>query len=75
MSEEKTRRITFSFDERSYEDLSKMVKQERFTSMERCCGARHHSCFPKPEPTGIEEVVIRNPETGQERILIVPTYE
>jgi hypothetical protein len=73
----KTRRVTFSFGDVSHEDLSKMVKQGGFTGMEKPQNSfiHHHLCFPKPEPTGEKEIIVRNPETGEERIIVVPTFE
>lgn len=61
----KTRRVVFSFDDRSLESLSKMTAQGRVQS-----GVTHRP-FP-PEPVAFKEIEVRNPETGETRIIVVP---
>jgi hypothetical protein len=51
----KTRRVVFSFDERSLESLEKLAEQGRVSSM--------------------TEVVVRNPGTNEERVLVIPKLQ
>lgn len=61
----KTQRVVFSFDDRSLESLSKMTAQGRGQS-----GVTHR--LLPPTPAGFKEVEVRNPETGETRIIVVP---
>jgi hypothetical protein len=49
----KTRRVVFSFDERSYDSLEQIKERGRYGSL--------------------VETVVRNPETGEERVMVIPT--
>jgi hypothetical protein len=50
----KSRRVVFSFDERSLESLEKLTQQGRFSST---------------------EILVRNPDTKEERVLVIPTLQ
>jgi hypothetical protein len=68
---EKTKQPVFSFDDRAFESVEKMGRQGRFNQPCRHPGG----CFPAPVATGYKEVAVTNPETGESRVIIIPTYD
>jgi Arc/MetJ-type ribon-helix-helix transcriptional regulator len=73
----KTRRVVFSFDERSLESLEKLTEQGRFSSMadtvrESLTVSR---ALQSQANQGYTEVLVRNPETNEERVLVIPTMQ
>lgn len=73
----KTRRVVFSFDERSLDSLQKIREQGRFASMGEA--VRESLQISKALQTqanqGFSEIVVRNPETKQERVLVIPSLQ
>jgi len=72
----KSRRVVFSFDERSLESLQKLTEQGRYSSMadtvrESLQVAR---ALQSQAGQGFTEVLVRNPETNEERVLVIPTF-
>lgn len=56
------KRVEFSFDDRSLESLSKMVRQGR-------------APLPMPKDAGeyvYKEIEVTNPETGETRVIVIP---
>lgn len=53
-------KIVFSFDERSYESLDKMIEQGRHPSGSSTC------------PSDYKEIPVTNSETGETRIIVIP---
>lgn len=56
----KKQKIVFSFDERSYEPLEKLIEQGR---------------YPTNQSTNLsdyKEIPVTNPETGETRIIVIP---
>jgi hypothetical protein len=62
----KHRRVVFSFDDRSLESLRKMTEQ----------GSPHPTCphctFKTLPADAYREVTVKNPETGKERVIVIP---
>ena len=71
----KTKRVVFSFDERSLASLEDLTKQGRFSSMaETVRGSLQISrALQLQAEQGFSEVILRNPETKEERIIVIPT--
>jgi prolyl-tRNA editing enzyme YbaK/EbsC (Cys-tRNA(Pro) deacylase) len=68
------KRLVFTFDERSLESLEKIKSQGRFSSL--ADAVRQSLQISKALQTqgqqGFKEVVVRNPETKEERVLVIP---
>lgn len=73
----KTRRVVFSFDERSLESLEKLTEQGRFASMADTVreSLQISRALQAQAQQGYTEVIVRNPETDEERVLVIPTLQ
>ena len=69
-----SKRVVFSFDERSYDSLEQMKKEGRFATLAEAVrqALRVSRAFQSQGKQGFTEVVVRNPETGDERVLVIP---
>lgn len=70
----KTQRVVFSFDERSLETLQKIRDQGRFSSMGEAVreSLQISRALQSQASQGFSEIIVRNPETNQERVIVVP---
>lgn len=71
------RRVVFSFDERSLESLQKIKEQGRFSSLG---GAVRESlqisnALHSQASQGFHEIVVRNPKTDEERVIVIPALQ
>lgn len=73
----KTRRVVFSFDERSLESLQQLTEQGRFSSMADTVrdSLQISRALQSQAGRGFTEVLVRNPETNEERVLVIPTLQ
>jgi hypothetical protein len=73
----KTRRVVFSFDERSLESLKQITEQGRFSSMADTVrdSLQISRALQSQAGRGFTEVIVRNPETKEERVLVIPTLQ
>ena len=73
----KTRRVVFSFDERSLESLQKLQEQGRFASMADTVreSLQVSRALQTQAQHGYTEVIVRNPETNEERVLVIPNLQ
>src|SRR6266508_2372573 len=71
----KTRRVVFSFHERSLESLQKITEQGRFASLADTVreSLQISRALQTQAQQGFTEVIVRNPETDEERVLLIPT--
>ena len=71
----KTRRVVFSFDERSFESLQKIREQGRFASMGEAVreSLQINKALQSQATQGFSEIVVRNPETREERVIVIPS--
>jgi Arc/MetJ-type ribon-helix-helix transcriptional regulator len=71
----KTKRVVFSFDERSLASLEDLTKQGRFPSMAETVrdSLQISRALQLQAEQGFSEVVLRNPETKEERVIVIPT--
>ena len=69
-----SKRVVFSFDDRSYDSLEQMKKEGRFGTLAETVrqALRVSRAFQTQGKQGFTEVVVRNPETGKERVLVLP---
>jgi Arc/MetJ-type ribon-helix-helix transcriptional regulator len=73
----KNKRVVFSFDERSLESLEKLTQQGRFSSMADTVreSLQISRALQSQAGQGFTEVVVRNPGTNEERVLVIPTLQ
>lgn len=69
-----TKRLVFTFDERSLESLEKIKQQGRFSSLADTVrqSLQISKALQSQGEQGFREVVVRNPETKEERVLVIP---
>ena len=70
----KAQRVVFSFDERSLESLQKIKEQGHFASMGEAVreSLQISRALQSQASQGFNEIVVRNPETKEERVIVVP---
>lgn len=73
----KTRRVVFSFDERCLESLQKLTAQGRFSSMADTVreSLQISRTLQSQARQGFTEVIVRNPDTNEERVLVIPNLQ
>lgn len=70
----KTRRVVFTFDERSLDSLERLTEQGHFSSMADTVreSLQISRALQSQAEQGFTEVIVRNPETKEERVLVIP---
>ena len=70
----KTQRVVFSFDERSLKSLQEIKDQWRFTSTGAAVreSLQINLALQSQANQGFSEIVVRNPETKAERVIVIP---
>ncbi len=73
----KTRRVVFSFDERSLDSLKNITEQGHFASMADSVreSLQISRALQVQAGQGYTEVVVRNPETKEERVIVIPSLQ
>ncbi len=73
----KTQRVMFSFDERSLESLQRIRDQGRFSSMGEAVreSLQISRALQSQASQGFSEIIVRNPETKEERVIVIPTLQ
>jgi hypothetical protein len=73
----KTQRVVFSFDERSLESLQQIKNQGRFSSMGEAVreSLQISRTLQAQSGQGFSEIIVRNPETKEERVIIIPALQ
>jgi len=68
------KRLVFTFDERSIESLEKIKKQGCFSSYADAVrqSLQISKALQAQGQQGFKEVIVRNPETKEERVLVIP---
>ena len=71
----KSRRVVFTFDERSLATLKEMVEQGQFGSMAEAVreSLAVNRALQGQAKQGFTEVIVRDPETNQERVMVLPS--
>jgi Arc/MetJ-type ribon-helix-helix transcriptional regulator len=71
----KTQRVVFTFDERSLASLKDMVDQGQFTSMADAVreSLAVNRALQNQAKQGFTEIVVRDPESKQERVMVLPS--
>jgi hypothetical protein len=70
----KSQRVVFSFDERSLESLQRIREQGQYNSMGEAVreSLQISRALQSQASQGYSEIVVRNPETKEERVIIIP---
>jgi prolyl-tRNA editing enzyme YbaK/EbsC (Cys-tRNA(Pro) deacylase) len=73
----KAQRVVFSFDARSLESLQKIKEHGRYTSMGEAVreSLQISRALQSQANQGFSEIVVRNPETKEERVIVVPVMQ
>ena len=68
------KRVVFTFDERSLDSLEKLKEQARFESLAEAVrnSLQVARALQQQKEQGYTEVVVRNPESKEERVVIIP---
>ena len=71
----KGQRVVFTFDERSLRSLQQIKEQGRFSSMADAVreSLQTSRALQAQAQQGYTELVLRNPKTGEERVIVIPT--
>jgi len=77
MATQKSKRVAFTFDERSLITLEEMTEQGRFSSMADT--VRESLLISRALQTqtlnGFSEIIVRNPKTGEEKVVVIPSLQ
>jgi hypothetical protein len=67
-------RIVFTFDDRSLEGLKRMQAEGQYSSMAKVVrdSLRISRALQQQATEGFSEVIVRNPKTGEARVVVVP---
>ena len=70
----KSKRVAFTFDDHSVRTLEQMTQEGRFSSMADTVreSLQISRALQTQVRRGFTEIVMRNPETQQERVVVVP---
>jgi len=70
----KNRRVVFTFDERSLDSLERLKEQGHFSSLADTVreSLQISRALQAQAKQGFTEVVVRNPDTKEERVLVIP---
>ena len=70
----KSKRVAFTFDARSFSTLEKMTEEGQFSSMADTVreSLQISNTLQEQAKDGFSEIVVRNPKTGEEKVVIVP---
>ena len=73
----KNKRVVFTFDDRSLESLQRLTEQGRFSSMADTVreSLQISRALQSQAGQGFTEVKVRNPDTNEERVLVIPTLQ
>lgn len=71
------KRVVFTFDERSLESLKEITEQGHFSSMAETVreSLTINRALQRQAQSGFTEVVVRNPKTNEERVIVIPSLE
>lgn len=71
------RRVVFTFDVRSLESLEEITKRGHYNSMAETVrdSLQINRALQTQAEEGFTQVLVRNPETGEERVIIIPSLQ
>lgn len=70
----KSKRVAFTFDDRSVRTLEQLTQEGRFSSLADTVreSIQISRALQTQAKKGFTEIVVRNPDTNQERVVVVP---
>jgi len=70
-----SQRVVFTCDDRSLESLKEITEQGHFASMAESVreSLQINRALQKQAKSGFSEVVVRNPKTNEERVIVIPS--
>jgi len=70
----KSKRVVFTFDDHSVRTLEQMTQEGRFSSMADTVreSLQISRALQTQAQKGFTEIVVRNPDTDQERVMVLP---
>jgi hypothetical protein len=70
----KAKRVVFTFDERSLEGLEELKKTGGYGTLADTVrdSLRMFRAIKKQSNDGFTEILVRNPKTGSERVMVLP---
>jgi Arc/MetJ-type ribon-helix-helix transcriptional regulator len=73
----KSKRVAFTFDERSYKTLEEMTDSGHFSSMADTVreSLEISLALQNQAKKGYTEVIMRNPDSGEERVVVIPRLQ
>jgi Arc/MetJ-type ribon-helix-helix transcriptional regulator len=74
MATKKSKRVAFTFDERSLTTLEEMTEEGHFGSMADTVreSLQVSRALQSQAKQGFTEIIVRNPENGEERVIVIP---
>ncbi len=77
MSSKKSKRVAFTFDERSLTTLREMTEEGNFSSMADTVreSLQISRALQTQAKKGFTEIIVRDPETEEERVLVIPSLQ
>jgi Arc/MetJ-type ribon-helix-helix transcriptional regulator len=77
MSPKKSKRVAFTFDERSLVALEEMTEEGNFSSMADTVreSLQISRALQTQAKKGFTEIIVRDPETEEERVLVIPSLQ
>lgn len=72
----KGKRVVFTFDERSFDSLEKMKENGCYGSLAEAVrdSLNVSRSLQQQSEQGYSEVIVRNPKTGQEKVMVIPQF-
>ncbi|MBL8077827.1 MAG: hypothetical protein JNM55_07690 [Anaerolineales bacterium] len=77
MTTKKSKRVAFTFDERSLTTLEEMTNAGKFSSIGDTVreSLQISKALQTQAKNGYIEVIVRNPKTGEEKIIVIPSLQ
>lgn len=71
---EEEKRVVFTFDARSLESLEALKQKKGFRTLAETVrdSIRIRGAIQKQSDSGYTEIIVRNPTTGQEKVMVLP---
>jgi hypothetical protein len=71
------KRVVFTFDERSLESLERLKEQAKFSTLAEAVrdSVQLRRALQQQAEAGFVEIVLRNPDTKEERVVVVPSLQ
>lgn len=72
-----SKRVAFTFDERSLKTLEQMTSEGEYASMADTVreSLQINRALQSQAKHGYTEVIMRNPENGEERVVVIPRLQ